>query len=135
TAPATTAAPTTAAPETTTTTAPVTTTTAPAPTTTTAPVTTSTSPPPPPAPPPPSPLPPSPPPQAPATSPTQWEVQPGESFWSVAVAIADTRAGGQATTSAVDAMWRALIDANREQLPKPNNPSLLYVGTILTIPP
>jgi nucleoid-associated protein YgaU len=62
-------------------------------------------------------------------------VQPGESFWSIAKAIADTRAGGDATVSAVDAVWRALIDANREQLPKPSNPSLLYVGTTLTIPP
>ena len=62
-------------------------------------------------------------------------VQPGESFWSIAVAIADARAGGHATAKAVDAVWRALIEANRGQLPKPRNPSLLYVGTLLTIPP
>jgi nucleoid-associated protein YgaU len=62
-------------------------------------------------------------------------VQPGESFWSVAAAIADTRAGGHATAKAVDEVWRALIDANRGQLPKPQNPSLLYVGTTLTVPP
>jgi nucleoid-associated protein YgaU len=51
------------------------------------------------------------------------------------VTVADARAGGHATMAAVDAMWRALIDANRAQLPKPSNPSLLYVGTTLTIPP
>jgi hypothetical protein len=62
-------------------------------------------------------------------------VQPGESFWSVAVSIADTRAGGHAPTQAVDVIWRELIEANRGQLPKPRNPSLLYVGTILTVPP
>jgi hypothetical protein len=62
-------------------------------------------------------------------------VQPGESFWSIAVAIADTRAGGRATVKVVDTVWRALIDANRGQLPKPHNPSLLYIGTILTVPP
>jgi hypothetical protein len=61
-------------------------------------------------------------------------VQPGESFWSIATVIADSRAGGQATTLDVDAVWRALIDANRGQLPQPRNPSLLYVGTILTVP-
>jgi nucleoid-associated protein YgaU len=62
-------------------------------------------------------------------------VQPGESFWSIATAIADTRAGGDATLGEVDAVWRALIEANRGQLPKPSNPSLLYVGMTLTIPP
>jgi hypothetical protein len=51
------------------------------------------------------------------------------------VSVADVRAGGRASAAAVDAVWRALIDANRGQLPKPHNPSLLYVGTILTIPP
>jgi nucleoid-associated protein YgaU len=62
-------------------------------------------------------------------------VQPGESFWSIAVTIADARAGGPAPTKAVDVIWRALIEANRAQLPKPRNPSLLYVGTTLTVPP
>lgn len=51
------------------------------------------------------------------------------------MAIADTRAGGQATMEAVDTVWRALIDANRAQLPQPHNPSLLYVGMTLTVPP
>jgi hypothetical protein len=53
----------------------------------------------------------------------------------VAVAIADERAGGQASATAVDSLWRALIETNRAGLPHPGNPSLLYVGTILTIPP
>jgi hypothetical protein len=59
----------------------------------------------------------------------------GESFWSIATSIADTRAGGHATVQAVDALWRALIAANLDKLPNPKNPSLLYVGTILSIPP
>ena len=62
-------------------------------------------------------------------------MKPGESFWSIARQVADQRAGGHATLSAVDTLWRALIEANRGLLPKPGNPSLLYVGTHLTIPP
>jgi LysM domain len=62
-------------------------------------------------------------------------VKPGESFWSIAVSLADTQAGGKATLRAIDTLWRALIEANRSQLPRPHNPSLLYVGTNLTIPP
>jgi nucleoid-associated protein YgaU len=62
-------------------------------------------------------------------------VQRGESFWSIAVAIADARAGGHAAARAVDTLWRALIDANRGQLANPRNPSLLFTGTLLTIPP
>jgi nucleoid-associated protein YgaU len=62
-------------------------------------------------------------------------VQAGESFWSIATVVADSRAPGGATLEQIDVVWRGLIDANREQLPKPSNPSLLYVGMTLTIPP
>jgi hypothetical protein len=62
-------------------------------------------------------------------------VQSGESFWSIAQSIADTRDGGQATLEQVDSLWRALISANRAQLPRPSNPSLLYVGMTLVVPP
>lgn len=120
---------------TTTTAAPTTTTTTAAPTTTTTAPTTTTTVPPPPTTAPPAPEPPpavtSP---APAANPTEWVVQQGESFWSIAASIADDRAGGQGPPQAVDALWRALIDANRASLPHPANPSLLYVGTTLTIP-
>jgi nucleoid-associated protein YgaU len=62
-------------------------------------------------------------------------VKAGESFWSIAAQITDTRLGRHASSHEVDTVWRVLIDANRAQLPAPGNPSLLYVGTILTIPP
>jgi hypothetical protein len=49
--------------------------------------------------------------------------------------IADTNAGGRATVTEIDGVWRALIAANRGQLPNRHNPNLLYVGTTLTLPP
>jgi nucleoid-associated protein YgaU len=45
------------------------------------------------------------------------------------------RLGHDATTAQIDPVWRALVAANRNELPHPSNPSLLYVGTVLTIPP
>jgi nucleoid-associated protein YgaU len=62
-------------------------------------------------------------------------VKRGESFWSIAAAITDMRLGRHATVREIDPIWRALIEANRAQLPQPRNPSLLYVATTLTIPP
>jgi hypothetical protein len=62
-------------------------------------------------------------------------VKPGESFWSIAASITDSRLGRHATAREIDPTWRVLIDANRAQLPQPRNPSLLYVDTTLTIPP
>jgi hypothetical protein len=45
------------------------------------------------------------------------------------------RLGRHASSAEIDGNWRALIDANRQLLPHPSNPNLLYIGTILTIPP
>jgi nucleoid-associated protein YgaU len=67
--------------------------------------------------------------------PAAWLVKPGESFWSIAVSVTEARLGRHATVREVDSTWRALIEANRAQLPQPRNPSLLYVDTTLTIPP
>jgi hypothetical protein len=45
------------------------------------------------------------------------------------------KAGHPASVQEIGPLWRALIDANRDRLPRPSNPSLLYIGTLLTIPP
>jgi hypothetical protein len=45
------------------------------------------------------------------------------------------RLGHDASVRDIDPVWRALIDANRDRLPRPSNPSLLYIGTLLTVPP
>jgi nucleoid-associated protein YgaU len=62
-------------------------------------------------------------------------VKAGESFWTIAAAIAEQRLGHPPTVAEIDGVWRVLIDANRAQLPNPADPDLLYVGIVLTIPP
>lgn len=72
-------------------------------------------------------------PSAPAVAPTpppladgEVVVAPGDSFWT----IAEDEAGPRA----VDAYWRALIEANRERLVDPSNPDLLLPGQVLQLP-
>jgi hypothetical protein len=73
---------------------------------------------------------------APAGAPTVGEsatsvvVEAGGSFWTVAVDLAGPGAGDQE----VHTLWFDLIEANRDVLPEPGNPDLLYVGTVLVIP-
>ena len=69
----------------------------------------------------------------PATN--QWVVKAGESFWTIAASVVETRVGHAPTASEIVPFWQALIDANRAQLPRPGNPNLIYVGTVLTLPP
>lgn len=57
------------------------------------------------------------------------EVATGDSFWTLAVALAD---GGD--IAEVTAVWSALIDANLDRLVEPGNPDLLHVGQVLIVP-
>jgi hypothetical protein len=45
-----------------------------------------------------------------------------------------SRLGRAPTNAEVDGTWRAIIAANRQHLPDPTNPDVLWVGTVLTIP-
>ena len=65
---------------------------------------------------------------------SEWTVKAGESFWSVAEDVVKTRLGRAPTTAEIDTTWRAIIAANRQKLPDPSNPDVLWVGTVLTIP-
>lgn len=62
-------------------------------------------------------------------------VQPGENLWSIAASHLASEQGGQPTAQAVAPHWRALIDANRDRLPDPDNPDLVYRGLELRLPP
>lgn len=63
-------------------------------------------------------------------------VRQGESFWSIAEAVvAETGAGRGGDPAAVAAYWSRLVDANRERLPVPDDPDLLFVGDRLVLPP
>ena len=62
-------------------------------------------------------------------------MKPGESFWTIAASVLETRLGHAPTAQEIVPYWSSLIDANRSVLPQPRNPNLLYVGTVLTLPP
>ena len=60
-------------------------------------------------------------------------VRAGESFWSIAEDVVLTNVD-EATDTDVADYWRRLIDRNQARLPDPNNPDLLWVGTVLRLP-
>ncbi len=77
----------------------------------------------------------------------EWVVGPGESFWSIAGAVVgvertDLGGPGLAVTaspanpdlSVVAAYWSELVAANRDRLPVPGAPDLLFVGDRLLLP-
>jgi hypothetical protein len=67
--------------------------------------------------------------------PAPWvEVAPGDSFWSIAsVRVADAM-GRTPTTQEVAQYWSRLIEANRDRLPVPGQPDLLFAGDRLRMP-
>ena len=62
-------------------------------------------------------------------------MRPGESFWTIAESALATALGRTPTEPETRQYWQALINANRDALPDPANPDLLFVGTTLTVPP
>ncbi|MDZ7676997.1 MAG: LysM domain-containing protein [Acidimicrobiales bacterium] len=62
-------------------------------------------------------------------------VQAGENLWSIAASHLASEQGGRPTAQAVAPHWQALIDANRDRLPDPDNPDLVYRGLELRLPP
>ncbi len=61
-------------------------------------------------------------------------VQPGNSFWSLAVETVAEANGAPPTDDQVDDYWRRLIEANRDRLIAPGDPDLLRPGQILVLP-
>lgn len=77
---------------------------------------------------------PSPPPAPPAAStgasgPGRRVVRPGDSLWSIAEDTVGPHSRHLAT------YWAAMIDLNRPVLPDPANPSLLFAGDVVLLPP
>ena len=76
-----------------------------------------------------------PPPSRPAPGdPRTVRVQPGDSFWVIAERLTSRRLGRPATDAEVLGPWSALIDANRDQLVRPDDPGLLLPGQVLHVP-
>jgi hypothetical protein len=59
----------------------------------------------------------------------------GDNLWSIAAAHLTTERGARPTAAEVTPYWRALIEANRDALPDPDNPDLLFPGIELRLPP
>jgi hypothetical protein len=80
--------------------------------------------------------PPAPPPVAePTPSGTTHVVVAGDNLWSIAAAHLTEVQGERPTQRQVTPYWRALIEANRDRLPDPSNPDLLFPGVHLVLPP
>ena len=62
-----------------------------------------------------------------------WRIGPGDHLWRVAEADA-ARAGAGSDEAGVRAHWLAIIDLNRDRLPDPANPDLVYVGMEVLLP-
>ena len=75
-----------------------------------------------------------------ATSPTsepvdsEWEVRPGDHFWSVAEHVLERGGADVTSDGAVTEYWRRLIVANADRLADPKNPDLIFPGQVLTLP-
>jgi hypothetical protein len=71
-----------------------------------------------------------------ATGSPAWIVEPGDSFWSIAVEVSgsSTPGAGGPSDRQVVGYWRRLIEANRSRLLDPANPDLLVPGQELIVP-
>ena len=72
------------------------------------------------------------PPNEPSPSGT-WTVRPGDDFWSIAEAVVARTRG--ADPASVGRYWSVLMAANKDRLPVPGDPGLLFPGDVLVVPP
>lgn len=61
-------------------------------------------------------------------------VQRGDNLWDIAARHLDAAGGEQATEAQVRDHWVEMIEANRDRLADPNNPSLIYSGQRMRLP-
>ncbi|MGC8513051.1 MAG: LysM peptidoglycan-binding domain-containing protein [Acidimicrobiales bacterium] len=64
-----------------------------------------------------------------------WVVRPGDDLWSIAADTLRLRLGRQPDRQEVATYWLQMIAANRSGLPHPDDPSLLYAGDVIILPP
>lgn len=73
-----------------------------------------------------------------ASPPLTWTVRPGDDFWSIAEAVVGGAAGGGTGGPGaiqVAPYWSRLVAANRDRLPVPGDPGLLFPGDVVVLPP
>ena len=61
-------------------------------------------------------------------------VAPGDHLWAIAARTVTERLGATPTDAEVAAYWRRLIEANRDRLVDPHDPSLIHPGQRLVLP-
>jgi hypothetical protein len=74
-------------------------------------------------------------PALPAPRSARWTVRPGDNLWSIASAVVSARIGRQGSDLQVAAYWVDLIQANQSRLPVPSDPSLIFPGDVIELPP
>lgn len=62
-------------------------------------------------------------------------VERGEHLWAIAEKTLTDRLGREATDSEVDPYWREMIELNRDQLANPLDPSTVFTGQEILLPP
>ena len=63
-----------------------------------------------------------------------WVVEPGDSLWSIATSHFTDVYGTPAADADVIAMWRRLIDLNRDRLVDPDQPDLIFADQVFELP-
>jgi len=69
------------------------------------------------------------------TSTATWTVQPGDDFWHIAEATLVAARHRPVTDAEIAPYWLALIEANRNRLAAPSEPSFIYPGQVFVLPP
>jgi hypothetical protein len=64
----------------------------------------------------------------------QWTVRPGDDFWSISESTLRAAWGRVPTAQEIAPYWLTVIAANRDRLPDPGNPNLLFPGNVLVLP-
>jgi hypothetical protein len=72
---------------------------------------------------------------SPARTGRTWTVRSGDDLWSIAEATLRSAPGRDPDEREIGRYWLALIDINRARLPDPSDPSLLYPGDTVVLPP
>ena len=72
---------------------------------------------------------------APPAAPASWTVRPGDHFWAAAERSLAQAWNRPPTDAETAPYWRSLVAPNRDRLPDPANPDLIFPGQVLVVPP
>jgi hypothetical protein len=70
-----------------------------------------------------------------AGSPSEWMVRPGDNLWFIAEQTLVAAWDRSPSDRQVAGYWMSVIAVNRSRLPDPSDPSLLFAGDMIVLPP